>query len=388
MTGLTVDYGKHEFTVRRVILAQLTAQAAVAVPSRESLAVHGSFRVTVDPGRLELAATDSQLTVLAATKSVETQSEAVLFLPAKRLKQIIDAAPDGDVTISVSGNMARVKAGGPSWDMKMPHPRGYSTLIDPASVTFSSVPRESFLAALLAVRHAVCKDVSRPHYAQVQLAKDGGDVWATAFDGPQLCRARVPGFPFETTLPAAMLPELVKLIEHSKAEDIEVGEVAGDEASGTVVVRTGHTVLACQLMGAEFPNVQQLMLDPTAGNDQELGVDGTELARAVRRVAVNAHPTTSAMALSVDGQKLAVQAQDDDDNKAEEVIGCTWGGDKRLLVVNHRHLSEMLAVHPPGTCTFRLGADVGRRRSMVRLEDEASGMISVIPQMSPSAAGR
>jgi hypothetical protein len=48
----------------------------------------------------------------------------------------------------------------------------------------------------------------------------------------------------------------------------------------------------------------------------------------------------------------------------------------------------MLAVHPPGTCTFRLGPDQGRRRSMVRLEDPASGMISVIPQMSPSAAGR
>jgi DNA polymerase III sliding clamp (beta) subunit (PCNA family) len=383
VSGLTVDYGKHEFTVRRVILAQLAAQAAVAVPSRESLAVHGSFRVTVAPGRLELAATDSQLTVLAATKSVDTHDTAVLFLPAKRLKDIIDAAPDGDVTISVSGNMARVKAGGPSWDMKLPNPKGYSVLIDPAKVTFAAVPRESFLAALHTIRHAVCKDVSRPHYAQVQLAKDGEHVWATAYDGPQLCRVRVPGFPFETTLPAAMLPELIKLAEHSKAEDIEVGD-----APGTVVVRTGHTVLACQLMGADFPNVQQLMLDPTAGNDQEMGVDGAELARAVKRVAVNAHPTTSAMALSVDGRQLTVQAQDDDDNKAEEIIGCTWDGDKRLIVVNHKHLSEMLAVHPPGTCTFRLGADVGRRRSMVRLEDEASGMISVIPQMSPSAAGR
>jgi len=384
MSGLTVDYGKHEFTVRRVILAQLATQAAVAVPNRESLAVHGSFRVTVHPGRLELAATDSQLTVLAATKSVDTRSEAVLFLPAKRLKQIIDAAPDGDVTISVSGNMARVKAGGPSWEMKMPHPKGYSTLIDPdAEVTFASVPREPFLAALLTVRHAVCKDASRPHYAQVQLAKDGEDMWASAFDGPQFCRVKVPGFPFETTLPAAMLPELIKLAEHSKAEDIEVGE-----AEGAVVVRAGHTVLACTLMGAEFPNVRQLMLDPTAGYSEELAVDGSELALAVKRVAVNAHPTTSAMALSVDGRKLTVQAHDDDGNKAEEVIGCTWSGDARLVVVNHKHLAEMLAVHPPGTCTFRLGPDAGRRRSMVRLEDEASGTISVIPQMSPTAAGR
>lgn len=384
MSGLVVDYGKHTFTVRRVILAQLAAQAAVAVPSRESLAVHGCFRVTVDPGRLELAATDSQLTVLTATRSVDTHDTAVLFLPAKRLKQIIDAAPDGDITISVSGNMATVRAGDKlHWDMKMPHPKGYSALIDPEAVTFSSVPRESFLTALLAVRHAVCKDTSRPHYAQVQLAKDAGDIYASAYDGPQFCRVKVPGFPFETVLPSAMLADLIKLLEHSKAEDIEAGEV-----EGAVVARTGHTVLACQLMGAEFPNVRQLVLDPTQANASELGVDGTELSRAVRRVAVNAHPTTSAMALAVDGAKLTVQAQDDDDNKAEEVIGCTWAGDSRVIVVNHRHLSEMLAVHPPGTCTFRLGADVGRRRSMVRLEDPASGMISVIPQMSPTAAGR
>jgi DNA polymerase III sliding clamp (beta) subunit (PCNA family) len=383
MTSLAVDYGKHQFMVRRVILAQLAAQAAVAVPSRESLAVHGCFRVTVSPGELELAATDSQLTVLTATRSVETGSEAVLFLPAKRLKQIIDAAPDGDITISVSGNMATVRAGGVSWDMKMPHPKGYSELIDPSSVAFSAVRREPFLAALATVRHAVCKDASRPHYAQVQLAKDGGDVWATGYDGPQFCRVKVPGFPFETTTPAAMLPELIKLLERTQAEDVEVGEVPG-----TVVVRTGHTVLACQLMGAEFPNVRQLMLDPIAGYDSELIVDGTELARAVRRVAVNAHPTTSAMALVADGRQLLVQAQDDDDNKAEEPISCAWTGDKRVIVVNHQHLSAMLAVHPPGTCTFRLGPDQGRRRSMVRLEDPASGMISVIPQMSPSAAGR
>lgn len=383
MSGLTVDYGKHEFTVRRVILAQLAAQAAVAVPSRESLAVHGSFRVTVAPGRLELAATDSQLTVLAATKSVDTHDTAVLFLPAKRLKDIIDAAPDGDVTISVSGNMARVKAGGPSWDMKLPNPKGYSVLIDPAKVTFAAVPRESFLAALHTIRHAVCKDVSRPHYAQVQLAKDGEHVWATAFDGPQMCRARVPGFPFETLMPAAMLPELIKLAGRSQADDIEVGEL-----EGTVVVRSGHTVLACTPMGAEFPNVAQLMLGPTSGYDLELAVDGAELAQAINRVSVNAHPTTSAMALTADGRQLTVQAQDDDDNRAEEIISCTWAGDSRTVVINHKHLAAMLAVHPPGTCTFRLGLDVGRRRSMVRLEDEDGAMIAVIPQMNPSAAGR
>ena len=50
-----VDYGTAEFRVRRGVVGQLAAQAAVAVPTRESLAVHGCYRVTVRPGWLELA---------------------------------------------------------------------------------------------------------------------------------------------------------------------------------------------------------------------------------------------------------------------------------------------------------------------------------------------
>lgn len=388
MTGYEADYGKHEFRVRRVILAQLAAQAAVAVPARESLAVHGCFRVTVSPGYLQLAATDSQLTVLAGTRSVDADGAVVIYLPAKRLKQIIDAAPDGDIIVSVNREMARVKAGeagGPSWGVRMPPPRGYSVLLDLdlEAVSFAKIRREPFLAALGIIRHAVCRDASRPQHAQVRLAKDGGDVYAAAFDGAQFCRARVPGFPFETALPAALLPDLIKMLERSQAEEIEAGEL-----DGTVVFRTGHTVLACQLSGVGFPDTDADVLEPTAGYAAELGVDGTELARAVRRTAICAHPTTSALALEVSGKKLSVQARDDDGNTAEEAIGCTWSGEDRLLVVNHQFLSAMLAVHPPGTCSFRVGEDKGRRRSMVRLEDPSSGVISVIPQMAPSAAGR
>lgn len=377
-----VDYGTAEFRVRRGVVAQLAAQAAVAVPTRESLAVHGCYRVTVRPGWLELAGTDSMQTVLAGTRAVETASDVLLFLPAQRFKQIIDSAPDGDITVSVSGNMARVSAGGPSWDVKMPPPRSYPELIDPASVTFAAARREPLLAGLKLVRRAVDRDVSRANYAQALIAKDGERMWVTGYDGTQFCRGPVDGFPFETRVPAAMLADLIKLLERSAAEDVEVGE-----AGNALAVRTGLTVLACQGMAAEFPDVQRLVLDPTGGYTTELEVDRAELLRAIKRVAINAHPKTSALGLVAEQGTVTVMTRDDADNTAEEQVQASWPGERRVIVVNHVFLAGLASAHSADKCTFRIGDNRGRRLSMLRLEDPETGVISVIPQLPASQVG-
>lgn len=377
-----VDYGTAEFRVRRGVVAQLAAQAAAAVPTRESLAVHGCFRVTVRPGWLELAGTDSMQTVLAATQAVETGSAVVLFLPAQRFKQIIDAAPDGDVTVSVSGNMATVSAGGPSWDVKMPPPRSYPELIDPGAVTFSPARREPLLAGLKLVRRAVDRDVSRANYAQALIAKDGDRMWITGYDGTQFCRGPVDGFPFETRVPAAMLADLIKLLERSQSEDVEVGE-----AGNALAVRTGLTVLACQGMAAEFPDVQRLVLDPTGGYTDELEVDRAELLRAIKRVAINAHPRTSALGLVAEAGTVTVMTRDDADNTAEEQVQAIWPGERRVIVVSHVFLAGLAGAHSADKCAFRIGENRGRRLSMLRLEDPETGVISVIPQLPASQVG-
>lgn len=377
-----VDYGTAEFRVRRGVVAQLAAQAAVAVPTRESLAVHGCYRVTVKPGWLELAGTDSMQTVLAGTQAVETASDVVLFLPAQRFKQILDAAPDGDIAVSVSGNMARVSAGGPHWDIKMPPPRSYPELIDPGSVTFSVARREPLLAGLKLVRRAVDRDVSRANYAQALIAKDAERMWITGYDGTQFCRGPVDGFPFETRVPAAMLADLIKLLERSQAEDVEVGE-----AGNALAVRTGLTVLACQGMAAEFPDVQRLVLDPTGGYTDELGVDRAELLRAIKRVAINAHPKTSALGLVADKGTVTVMTRDDADNTAEERVQAAWPHERRVIVVNHVFLAGLASAHSADKCVFRIGENRGRRLSMLRLEDPETGVISVIPQLPASQVG-
>lgn len=377
-----VDYGQLEFRVRRAMLYQLAEQAGIAIPSRETQPVLGCFRVTVGEGGVTLAATDMQRTVFAGTAAVQRTGEGTVFLPARRLRAILTEAPEGDVTVSVSGKTAVVSAGGTSWALQLPPPGGYVELLDPGAASLAPVGREALLTALKIVRHAVCKDTGRPAYTQVRIAKDDDAMFAWGTDSSQFSRAPVPGFPFETCLPAAMLDDLIKLLG-----SVQVDEVHAGEDGRSVLFQVGPVTLACLRTGKGFPDMDRLMTAPTAGNDAELGVDKAELLSAVRRVAINASTTTSALALIAEKDTLTVQARDDGGNKAEETVPAKWAQPRLLIVVNWHFLTAMVTAHPGASCTFRLGQDKGKIRSMVRLDDPETGVIGVIPQSMPAAVG-
>lgn len=378
-------YPALEFRVRRLALAQLAAQAMAAVPStpQGTLQVHGCYQVTVQPKFLQLTATNTVLTIVASTAAVDADGSGVLYLPAKRLKEIVSAAPDGEVVVRAGQSTAVVSAGAAHWDVAMPPPRGYSELPELDSISFSAVPKTALLEALRLVRHAACRDAGRPAYHQVRIAKDAGAMFVTAYDSSQFARAPVPGFPFECCIPVAMLDELVALLDKTPADEVQAGT-----ADGTLAVRAGRTVLACQGQTQPFPDTDAQVIEPTAANDAVLQVDREELLRAVKRVAINANPGTSALALIAEGEALTVVTRDDGGNRAEETVQASWSGPmRRLIVVNWRFLVDMAAVHPAPELVFRLGEDAGTRRSMVRLEDPASGVTGIISQMKPSSVG-
>jgi hypothetical protein len=101
-------------------------------------------------------------------------------------------------------------------------------------------------------------------------------------------------------------------------------------------------------------------------------------------VRINADQATNAIGLQLADGQLTIFGHDDRGNRAEQTIGATWEHGDRTLVVNHLFLAEMLNVHPSGECVFRLGKDAGRKRSLVLLKDDETGVIGIINQMTAS----
>jgi DNA polymerase III sliding clamp (beta) subunit (PCNA family) len=379
------DYGSLEFTVRRSMFAQLADWALPAVPSGATLPVNGCFQVTVSPERLQVAATDQQKAVLAEIPAVLTQSGGLVYLPARKLKAILGEAREGDVAVSVKGSTALVTAGQAAWQLHLPGPDGYTGLPDLSTAVFAPVDREALRAGLDTVRHAVGKDGGRPTFTQARVALAGDGMFVTAAGSSQFSRAPVPGFPRDMLIPGHALDDLLKLLAKVPADNAEVAE-AGPYA----VFRVGPVTLAALRVAKDFPDVDQLFLNPARGNGMTLGADKDALVTALRRVRINADASTSAVALIADSDdgkrgRLTVTSRDKDGNSAEEVIPASWGHGQCLLVVNAVFLSAMLAVHPSPECQFKVGKARGKVLAPLLLEGK--GVTGVIPQMPPGAMG-
>jgi DNA polymerase III sliding clamp (beta) subunit (PCNA family) len=375
--------------MRRFQLTVLADCAMTAVPSGQTaLPVNGCFQVDVSPERLRVAGAGKHLSVFAESPAVSTSSEGTAYIPAKKLKAILSEAPEGDVTVSVKGSTAVVTAGAASWSLRLPPPDNYTGLPDLTGAEFRKAGREDLLAALTAVRHAVGRDMGRPAFAQVRIAESGGVMYACAADANQFARARAAGFPLPVTIPGPGLDDLVKQLARSPEKEVEVADLGP-----RVVFRAGPVTLALAKIPAAFPDTDATFLRQVQGNDQVLGVDKAELGQALRRVQITADAVSSAVALDIDGEALAltVRSQDKNENSAHEVValdpGRTVFTGRQTLVVNAEFLTAMLAAHRAAACEFKIGKERGKVRPMLLLEDTGAGITSICTQMVPGHYG-
>lgn len=379
-----VDYGNFSFTVQQFVLSTLAEAVSHAVPSRDSQPALGCFQVRVRPGDLRLAATDNERAMFAVTSAVTSSvdtGESLAYIPAKRLLSILREAPSGDVKLTVKKNQATAEVGGTTWVVRLPDASAYPVLPDADTLTLTSYNRTGLLTALRAVRHAICKDAGQPALTQVAVTQSGDSTAVTASDRTRLARSPLPGFPFQMTVPAGVLDDLLRLLNGYPADEVLVGETVS-----SLVFRAGAVTLTVNKRTTLFPDMDKQLLAPAqSSNKQKLTVDKAELERAVRRVAVNSDAKTSAIALRLSAGSVVVESQDKSGNSATESVMASWEGPERVLVVNHGYLTDMLSAHPSPSCEFLLGPDMGKKLSNLLLV--SGGTTQVLTRMPAALLG-
>jgi DNA polymerase III subunit beta len=371
------------FTAKRFVLLGLCKRASVVIPSgQDSQQVLRNFLVEVAPGSLQVQGSDLELSVLAFSPSVATEDTGMVLLPARRLLALLDVAPESDVTVATMGDKAVITAGSVSWNLKLSSEVGsYPASPDLGSLEYGTVDREKFLAALKAVRHAIGRDGGRPPLMMVNI-KDGH---VTASDGARFQRAALE-FPQDMQVPAAAVDHLLRIMGASQAATVSVAE-----QGNYLVFKVGATTFLSKKVGARFPDMERLMLRPAMENSFELVVSRDALAEAVRRVQINADATTAAIGLRLTPGQVTVTSRDAHYNAAEQPVEAAWAGPERLVVLNHEFLSALLASWPTPSCTFRLGPDTGKRKSLILLSnaegDTPATLTGIIQQLHAALLG-
>jgi len=363
------------FTAKRFHLLQLVKRAVVAIPGKNIYPLLANFQVVVGDGRLQVTATDMELSVVSESELVVCSGSGTLLLPAKRFLEILTSAAEGDVSVKVSAGTASITAGTASWSLVLQSSEDYPLRPAVKDIAFTEVSRAKFLAALVLARSAASRDGTNPRLMAISIS--GGKVIAGSH--VRLHRVILSGIVLpDIQIPIGAVDDLVRLLKDSSLEEIGIGEAEHDLA-----FRIGSDVFMSGKLASEYPDMEKrLLTPPLLSNKDELRVDKSDLVAAIKRVRITADAGSAAIGLRIVPGAIRVISQDQNHNTACEEIPAQWSHRQRLLVVNHEHLADLLGLAEGPQVLFVLGEDSGKRRSPLVLKDDKAGTAGVIGQLA------
>lgn len=333
------------FTCDRSALVAQLAVLARGVSSRSALPVLSGILLQVADGRLDLYATDMEISV-KATLSVRSEQTGDIVVPARLFADIVRNLPGETVRVNTAteGGMVHVEGGNAVFSLN-----AWVASDFPQTSSFDlsgafSVARDPFVETLTRVARAASRDETRPILTGVLVSLSANSVRMVATDSYRLSvkESSLEGGPREeiqAIVPVKALSEVAKLAAASERDVIDIVITENQALFGF-----GDIIVATRLIDGVFPNYRQLL--PEA-YDYEFVLDREELLGVARRVGLLAQKNAPLRLKFLPGDesagsRLLVRAITQDVGDAHEEIPVEYAGESFEIGFNHAYLVDGL----------------------------------------------
>src|SRR6476619_1370412 len=151
-----------KIVVSREELAQKLAVVGRGVSTRAAVQILSGVLIRAAGGKLELAATDMELSI-RTTLDAQVDGDGAVVVPGRLLVDLSRLLPAGEVELEYreEENVLQVKCGPAEYRLNTYSAEDFPRLPDTAAPT-SPVETDSLLATLASVNRAVSRDEARP----------------------------------------------------------------------------------------------------------------------------------------------------------------------------------------------------------------------------------
>jgi DNA polymerase-3 subunit beta len=308
---------------------------ARAVSTRMTVQILSGIKLSAAGGRLELAATDMELS-LRSSFEAEVADEGAVVVPGRLLVEIARLLPDADVVLDhrpEEGTVV-VECGSATYKLHTYNPEDFPALPDVDNVQLVPVDREAVLATAGRVGRAASRDESRPVLTGILVRFEPGKLVMAATDSYRLSVKETPvegeAPDLEAIVPARALAELTRIAQ--AGEELVLGVHEGNQ----VVFGTDGVWLTTRRIDGQFPNYKQLLPETF---EHELSLPREELLEVVRRTAVMAQRNSPLRLRFAEGE-LTISARTQDVGEATESLPVAFSGEALEIGFNPEFLRE------------------------------------------------
>src|SRR5881275_531852 len=268
---------------RRDELTQKLAIVSRAVSTRASVQILSGVLLRAEGGRLNLAATDMELS-LRSSVNAQVEGEGAVVVPGRLLVDLVRLLPAEEVTFEhrPEEGVVHVTCGSSTASLHTYAAEDFPRLPDLDTVGTFTVDRVVLLDTVSRVARSASRDESRPVLTGVLVRFEAGKLVMAATDSYRLSvketafEGSVPEL--EAIVPARALTELARIAPEGESVSLGVHE-------NQVVFGTGSAWLTTRRIDGQFPNYKQLV--PEAF-EHEVTLPREELLDVVRRMGVMA----------------------------------------------------------------------------------------------------
>ena len=315
-------------------LAQRVALVARAVSTRTTVQILSGIMLRADEGRLELAATDMDLS-LRTSLEAEVDGAGTIVVPGRLLAEVTRLLPDDGVVLEhrLEEGTVVVTSGAAQYRMHTYSADDFPRLPDVETAETSAIPREVLLGTVSRVSRAASRDESRPVLTGILVRFESGKVVMAATDSYRLAVKETPleasAPALEAIVPARALGELARIAQSGEFIQLALQE-------NHVLFGTEDAWLTTRRIDGQFPDYKQLLPDTF---EHEIVLPRDEILDVVRRASVMAQ-RNSPLRLSFAEGELTVSAQTQDVGEARETMPVQFAGEPLEMGFNAEFLRE------------------------------------------------
>jgi DNA polymerase-3 subunit beta len=337
-----------KLTCSRDELAQRLGVVARAVSTRTSVQVLLGVLLRAEAGRLQLAATDMELS-LRTSLDAEISDEGAVVVPGRLLVELARLLPEGEVAIEhrAEEGVVRIECGSASYRLHSYSVEDFPRLPDVDELRLFSVERDALLDTVARVSRAASRDESRPVLTGILVRFEAGKLVMAATDSYRLSvketalEAEAPEL--EAIIPARALGELGRVA--TGADTIQLGV-----QENQVVFVVDDITLTTRRIDGQFPNYRQLLPESF---EHELALPRAELLDVVRRTAVMAQRNAPLRLRFAEGE-LAISAQTQDVGESRESLPAPFDGEPLEIGFNPEFLRDGIESMAADEVTLKL----------------------------------
>jgi len=340
--------GLLKLSLSREALAERLGLVSRAVSSRTAVLVLGGIHLRAENGRLELAATDMEISLRAGIDAaVSTEGEVVV--PGRLLADIVKSLPAAEVSIEhiAEEGVVEIVSGTATYRLHTYSTEDFPRLPEIDESTLHAVDRGALLETIARVSRSASRDESRPVLTGVLVRFEPGKLIMAATDSYRLAvketATTVPLPDLEAIIPARALQELARIAASS--DEIKLGVQENHVAFGA-----GGAWLTTRRIDGQFPNYRQLLPETF---EHQLELPREEVLDVVRRVSLMAQRNSPLRLRFAEGE-LTVSAQTQDVGEARESLPAAYTGEPLEIGFNAEFLRDGLESIESPTVRFKL----------------------------------